>query len=111
MQTSVHKHKPLSVAHKPHLRAGPMTRSRWPTQNELNGIFGGFLSHNALSGLFFSLQVFCLYIMVCDFVFLWDLSVGVYVSASVCVSYALSLAPFFCLLLSYSVFVLLPILY
>lgn len=83
-----------------------MPRSRWPTQNKLNGIFGGFLSHNALSGLFFfSLQVFCLYIMVCDFcVFMGFVCGSVCVSASVCVSYALSLAPFFCLLLSYSVF-------
>lgn len=37
-----------------------------------------------LGFFFFSLQVFCLYIMVCDFVFLWDLSVGVYVLCFLC---------------------------
>jgi hypothetical protein len=36
------------------LRPGLMPSSRWPTQNELSGIFGGSFSHNALSGIFFS---------------------------------------------------------
>lgn len=39
--------------YKPHLRAGPIFRSRWPTKNELSGIWGGSVSHNALLGLFF----------------------------------------------------------
>lgn len=30
------------------LRAEPMTNTRWLTQNELIGIFGGSLSHNVL---------------------------------------------------------------
>lgn len=32
------------------LRADPMPISRWPTQNELNGLHEGSLSHNVLSG-------------------------------------------------------------
>lgn len=38
---------------KPHLRAGAKPSSRWPTKWELSGIFGGVLSHDALSGHFF----------------------------------------------------------
>lgn len=44
---------------KPHLRAGAKPSSRWPTKWELSGIFGGVLSHDALSGHFF----FLLYVL------------------------------------------------
>lgn len=76
-----------------------MPRSRQPTENERNDIFGGFFSHNALSGLFFLYRSF-VYISWSVTVFYGIVCGRVYVTASVCVSYALSLAPFFCLLLS-----------
>jgi len=61
--------------YKPLLRPGPMPKSRWPTQTELGGIFGGLFvsSHNALSGIsFFSFSYttgLCLYIMLSNVVF------------------------------------------
>lgn len=33
------------------LSIGYMASTRWPTQKELNGILGGSLSHNVISGL------------------------------------------------------------
>lgn len=36
------------------LRVGYMPSSRRPTENGLKGIFGGFLSQNIVSGLFFN---------------------------------------------------------
>jgi hypothetical protein len=41
--------------YKPHLRAGPMPSTGWPTKNELSGGFTGLLSHNVLSLLFLKL--------------------------------------------------------
>lgn len=64
------------------LRAS-LSGSRWPTQKELDALFGDYLSHNVWSGhLFFSvLQVLCICIMasgLCPY--------GILVSLSICVS-------------------------
>lgn len=45
-----------------------MLRSRWPKQNEY---FVDFLTYIALFGLFFFKLVFCLFILVSDFVSSW----------------------------------------
>lgn len=49
--------------HQPFLKPGPMPCSRWPIQNNLNGIFGGSLSYDALSEYFLTLWSFA-YVMV-----------------------------------------------
>lgn len=44
-----------------------MPSSRWPTQNELDNVFGGSLFHNVNLGSFFflpTLHVLCVFIMV-----------------------------------------------
>lgn len=51
----------------------PMANCRWPTHNEINGIFGGSLSHNTSSRIdfFFGLKgPLHMYIMVSCFVFM-----------------------------------------
>lgn len=73
---------PSGVSHKPHLMAGPRPSRSWPTQNKDNDFFERFLCvciyfalfclfflHNAL-GIFLISQVFYVYSMVFDFVFL-----------------------------------------
>lgn len=65
---------------KPLLRGGTLLRRRWPTHNELYGIFEGSLSHKVKSQcfcfllLFFfpTLEVVCLHMMTSGFVFPWD---------------------------------------
>lgn len=49
-----------------------MPCSRWPRQNEPNGIFGDVLSHSALFGLFFNIIGLFLSVMTSGFMFLWD---------------------------------------
>lgn len=71
-----------------HSRAGLKPKSKWPRQNELNGIFGSlFSSFVSLSGLFFFLTwlVCCLHIYLG---FWFCASVGfVCVSLCICVSH------------------------
>lgn len=61
---------------KPHLRAGTLQGSQWPTQSELTDIWGFlFVCHTLLYldfffliFFFFTSQIFCLYVMVFNFV-------------------------------------------
>lgn len=62
-----------------------MPRSRQPTENELNGIFGGFFSHDALSGLFFLYRSF-VYIS-------WSVTVFTGLFVGVCMSLHLYVFP------------------
>lgn len=103
------------------LKVSSMPSSWCPTQDELNGIFEGSLSHNVLScfaclfsvSLFFlTLHVFIHYIKVSGFVFLWYFCLDECLSAYFCVPYVFSLALFlpsgclFCLICFIFVFLL-----
>lgn len=46
---------PLRESHwgNKYLREGCVLRGRWPTENAINGIFEGSLSHNVMPGLSF----------------------------------------------------------
>lgn len=85
---------------KPHLRAGPWPSSRRLTQKELNGVLGGFLSHNALSGHYFSFYFFLIELLHICYGFQCFRCVNLWVSEITCVSYAHSLDLFSCLLYS-----------
>lgn len=56
------------------------THFTWPSENQLNGIFGSSLFHNRISGHF--LKIFMLFFLYCIFFslfhpqFLWDISYG-----------------------------------
>lgn len=56
----------IPLLYKPHVWAGSLPSTRWPTQNDLSGIFEGVLFPSDLSGHFLkcTLQVICLYIVV-----------------------------------------------
>lgn len=52
---------------QPHFKAGPMTRSSWPTQNKFTGIFVDLFSYFVLFGHLFCLvglllAYFCLFV-------------------------------------------------
>lgn len=70
----------------PPLRAGCMSSSKWATQNKpsISGVFSSPpLPHNILPGhLIF--KIFCLYIMISDFVFFLELLHWKYVHLCVC---------------------------
>lgn len=90
--------------HTIHSRAGFMPKSKWPTQNELNGISGSFffLFCFVVWAFFKTWLVCCLHIWVSDFVLPWILFVCV--SLCICAYHIFSL--FFCLFIS-GLFVLL----
>lgn len=71
-----------------------MPNNRWSTQNKMT--FWRFFF------LIFILKAFCIYIMVSNFVFLWDFYVCKWACLCIYVSFALSLAPFLLFVLSYS---------
>jgi hypothetical protein len=93
--------------YKPLFRADPIPCSWWSAHNKLSGILKVFLPHNVLSGLFFlSLENFCLYIMISDFVFISFICVNVCTFAPICFLCFL-IGSFFpvCFLLSLFVFI------
>lgn len=63
------------------------------TRNELSGIFGGSLYHNALSGIFLTLHILYIYIMVASFVLSWNFCI--YEWMRLCVSCAFSVTLLF----------------
>lgn len=73
-----------------------MTSSRWPTQNKLNGIFGGSLPHNAKLGHLIFILKGPLYILLFLALCFYGIPTGVNlcVSACLCISCAFSLTPF-----------------
>lgn len=95
--------------YKAHLWAGPCPTVDGPAQmNSVEILEGGVvivLTHNALSGLFFSLQVYCLQNILYTIQFPILCFYGIYMCASVsasgaiCVSCAFSSAQLFCLIL------------
>lgn len=93
--------------------AGPMPSSRWPTlKKKVSGIFRGSLFHNSLD-IFLNFQIFCLYIMASDFVFVSFLCmqimcVSLYVSCAFLLAFiSCSFCPF--LVCFYLIFFLLII--
>lgn len=58
--------------YEPYLQVGPMTCSRWPRENELNGISIDLFSHISLLGQLFVLLAFCfmsLFLILCFYGF------------------------------------------
>jgi hypothetical protein len=56
-----------------------MPGSRWPTENELKGIFVGVLSHNVVSKIF---KIFIIYLFIYLFIYYFTLQFYVYNMAS-----------------------------
>lgn len=86
--------------YKPHWRASSVLSSRWPTQNELNGIFGSSLSHVYLGLKKKNLEVLCMYVMASSFFFYFyeiPVCLNMCVSTSVFVSCASSFDSYSCL--------------
>ena len=82
------------------LAVGPKPSSRWPTQNELNGIFGSSLSHVYLGLKKKNLEVLCMYVMASSFFFYFyeiPVCLNMCVSTSVFVSCASSFDSYSCL--------------
>lgn len=57
------------------LRPDPISRSKYPRQNKLNGTFRRSLSQNALPRLFFLVNYIGPYITTSGFVFFWEFCV------------------------------------
>lgn len=68
-----HTHTPYTSIH------AHVSTSRKKNPQTKNLIYGCSFSHSALLGLLYSLNILCIYIMVSDFMFLWDICICKYV--------------------------------